>query len=62
MACDSCVNTIGSSIHKIEGIISVDVNVAEGLLRVDFDECQATIEQVIKAIELHGDAVINTIG
>lgn len=61
MACGSCVNTVGNSMHKIEGIITVDVNVAEGLVTVEYDDSQATIEQMINAIELHGYAVVDTI-
>lgn len=40
MACGSCVKTVSNSMHKIEGIIAVDVNVAEGLVTVEYDDSQ----------------------
>ena len=61
MACGSCVNTVSNSMYKIEGIIAVDVNVAEGLVTVEYDDSQVTIEQMINTIELHGYAVVNSI-
>ena len=61
MSCGSCVNTVGKSVYKIEGIITVDVNVAEGLVTVEYDDSQATTDQMIKAIEQNGYAVVDTI-
>jgi len=54
MHCSSCAQLIERSLKKVDGVSSANVNFAAEKALVDFDSNQATVENLIKAVENSG--------
>lgn len=58
MSCSHCVNAIDSSIKELNGIESVDVDLAGNKVTVSFDESVVELSKVKEAIEEAGYDVV----
>ncbi len=50
MHCEGCADKIKSGLAKIDGIMNVDVKVADGLVAVKYDKSKTTAGKIAKAI------------
>ena len=54
MSCGHCVNSIEGSVGNLSGVESVKVHLQEGLVEVNFNEAEISLDQIKEAIEEHG--------
>ena len=52
--CQMCVETIQSAVKKVEGVISVTVDLKEKMAHVNFDAAKTSQEKIEKAIAAVG--------
>ena len=52
--CQMCVETIQTAVKKVEGVISVTVDLKEKMAHVNFDAAKTTQEKIEKAIAAAG--------
>ncbi|HKA86110.1 MAG TPA: heavy-metal-associated domain-containing protein [Haliangiales bacterium] len=50
MHCEGCADKIKAGLAKLDGIVNVDVKVADGLVAVKYDKTKTTAEKIAKAI------------
>ena len=50
MTCNGCVNSVKSTLLKINGISDADVDLEGGRAKVTYDPAQASVEAMITAI------------
>jgi copper ion binding protein len=50
MHCESCVAKIKSSLAKLDGVVNVDVKLADGLVAVKYDKTKTNSDKIAKAI------------
>jgi copper chaperone CopZ len=50
MHCEGCSDKIKSGLAKLDGIVNVDVKMADGLVAVKYDKTKTTAEKIAKAI------------
>lgn len=58
VSCAHCVKSIEGSIGRLAGVQSVQVNLSESIVVVDFDPNKIGLEKIINKIEEQGYAVI----
>lgn len=54
MSCNHCVNAVETSVGKLTGISTVNVNLDQGEVKVEFDEAQIKLAQIKETIEDQG--------
>ncbi len=54
MSCNHCVNAVETSVGELAGVSTVNVNLDQGEVSVDFDEGKATLAQIKETIENQG--------
>lgn len=54
MSCNHCVNAIKGAVQDIKGVKSVDVNLNEKTVTVEYDSDKAKIDYIKEAIEDEG--------
>ena len=62
MSCEHCVKAVKQAVSAIEGVASVDVDLAGGTVTVDYSPDNATIEAIKNAIEEEGYSVRTAMG
>ncbi|MCX7878097.1 MAG: heavy-metal-associated domain-containing protein [Ignavibacteria bacterium] len=50
MSCEGCKNSITSSIHKINGIKKLDINLKTKIIKVTFDDSRTNEQEILNAI------------
>lgn len=50
MSCDHCKGTVTKAVKGLDGVNSVDVDVATGRVKVEFDADQVGLEEIKKVI------------
>lgn len=60
MSCSSCANTIEKSVKKIQGVKNVNVNFATEKLNVEYNEKNASIDDIKEAVKDAGYNVENS--
>ena len=58
MSCNHCVQAVEGSVSKLAGVSSVQVNLDNGEVVVEFDNNQTTLEQIKETIEDQGYDVV----
>ncbi|MDX2089675.1 MAG: cation transporter [Kofleriaceae bacterium] len=56
MSCPSCIRHISSALNELDGIGAVEVKLRDGLVVVKHDVAQASVDQLIEALEDAGYA------
>ncbi len=54
MSCTHCVKAVTDALMKLAGVTKVDIQLAEGLVQVDYDPSAVTLAQLTEAIEDQG--------
>ncbi|KQL55287.1 copper resistance protein CopZ [Heyndrickxia shackletonii] len=54
MSCGHCVNAVESNVGALNGVEMVKVNLAEGLVDVEFNPERVTLEQIKETIDDQG--------
>ncbi|QDQ00649.1 copper chaperone CopZ [Lysinibacillus fusiformis] len=54
MSCGHCVSSVEKSVGALNGVEQVNVNLADGLVVVAFNEAQVTLEQIKDTIDDQG--------
>jgi len=54
MSCNHCVKAVEGSVGKLSGVTAVEVNLAEGLVNVEYDKNQVTLETIKDTIDDQG--------
>ncbi len=54
MTCAACQANVTKTVNKLDGISNVEVNLLNGIMRVEFDESVITYSQIIDAVESIG--------
>lgn len=54
MSCSACVNHVDSAVSKLDGVISVNVNLVSNSMIVEFDEKVIDIDAIINAVKNEG--------
>ncbi|HWJ77263.1 MAG TPA: copper chaperone CopZ [Niallia sp.] len=54
MSCNHCVKAVEGSVEKLSGVTAVEVNLAEGLVNVEYDKNQVTLETIKDTIDDQG--------
>lgn len=54
MTCAACSSAVERVTRKMEGVIESNVNLATGILVIEYDETKVTSEQIIKKVERAG--------
>ena len=54
MSCSACVNHVDSAVSKLDGVISVNVNLVSNSMIVEFDEKVIDIDAIINAVKNAG--------
>ncbi|MFO7942418.1 MAG: copper ion binding protein [Bacillota bacterium] len=54
MACEGCASTVRTAAGALPGVSIVNVDLADKLVRVDFDDAQASADQIARAISEAG--------
>ena len=54
MSCNHCVNAVEGSVGKLSGVTAVKVNLAEGLVNVEYDKNQVALETIKDTIDDQG--------
>ena len=54
MSCGHCVKAVENSVGALAGVKEVQVNLAEGLVDVAFDEAQVSVDQIKETIDDQG--------
>jgi copper chaperone len=50
MSCPSCIRHVTSALTDLDGVAKVDVKLRDGLVVVQHDKMQASIDQLIEAL------------
>ncbi|MGE7271968.1 copper chaperone CopZ [Brevibacillus panacihumi] len=58
MSCNHCVNSIEGALHKLEGVVTAKVNLADNQVNVTFEESVVSLEKVKETIEDQGYEVV----
>ena len=58
MSCGHCVKAIEGSVGKLEGVSSVQVNLQENKVDVEYDITQVSIEKIKETIDDQGYDVV----
>ncbi|MEQ6378081.1 copper chaperone CopZ [Bacillaceae bacterium S4-13-56] len=58
MTCDHCKKAVNGALLELDGVESVEVDLASGKVEVEYDESKATIDQMNKAVEEQGYDVV----
>lgn len=54
MSCGHCVSSVEKSVGALNGVEQVNVNLADGLVDVAFNEAQVSLEQIKETIDDQG--------
>jgi copper chaperone len=54
MSCNHCVNSVKKAVEDIDGVITVDVNLDEKTVTVEYDQEKAKADYIKEAIEDEG--------
>lgn len=54
MSCNHCVNSIETSVGELDGVSTVNVNLDQGNVTVEFDEAKTSLVQIKETIEDQG--------
>lgn len=54
MSCNHCVNSIETSVGELNGVSTVNVNLDQGDVTVEFDETKTSLAQIKETIEDQG--------
>lgn len=54
MSCVSCAKAVENALKSVEGVKSVEVNLEEGIAKVQFDDELVNIEKIVEKIEKIG--------
>lgn len=54
MNCNHCVMAVKSNLLKVPGVKSADVSLSESSAKIEYDEKQAKMEDLISAVEEEG--------
>jgi len=54
MSCNHCVKAVEGSVGKLSGVTAVKVNLAEGLVNVEYDKNQVALETIKDTIDDQG--------
>lgn len=54
MSCGHCVKTIEDNVGKLDGVKSVQVNLEDGTVDVDFESNQVDVKKISDTIEDQG--------
>ena len=54
MSCNHCVNSIETSVGELNGVSTVNVNLDQGDVTVEFDETKISLAQIKETIEDQG--------
>ncbi|MEQ6389555.1 copper chaperone CopZ [Bacillaceae bacterium S4-13-58] len=58
MTCDHCKKAVNGALLELDGVESVEVDLASGKVEVEYDESKVTIDQMNKAVEEQGYDVV----
>lgn len=58
MTCSCCGGKVEDSIHQLDGISSVELDIDNGTVQVEFNEEAATLEQIKEKIEAEGYEIV----
>lgn len=58
MQCNNCAFSINKTISAIRGIISVDVDLSQGLVKVEYAEDLVDVNQILSKIKRLGYEVV----
>ncbi|KHF40423.1 copper chaperone CopZ [Halalkalibacter okhensis] len=58
MSCNHCVSAVEGSVAKLDGVRSVEVNLAEGTVVVDFEANSVSLHSIKEEIEDQGYDVV----
>lgn len=58
MSCGHCVNAVETSVGKIDGVASVDVNLDAAQVQVAFDATKTSQQAIVNEIEDQGYDVV----
>lgn len=58
MTCSCCGGKVEDSINQLDGISSVELDVDNGTVQVEFNEEAATLEQIEEKIEAEGYEIV----
>ncbi|GAE24495.1 copper(I) chaperone CopZ [Halalkalibacter wakoensis JCM 9140] len=58
MSCNHCVSAVEGSVGKLKGVRSVEVNLAEGTVMVDYEATTLTLNEIKEEIEDQGYDVV----
>lgn len=56
MSCPSCIRHISSALTELDGVGGVDVKLRDGIVVVNHDAAQATVAELIEALDEAGYA------
>ena len=51
ISCEHCERAIKNALSPLDGVVGVEVNIPEHLVRVDFDESRANVAQFQSVLE-----------
>ena len=54
MSCNHCVKAVEGSVGKLSGVTAVKVNLAEGIVNVEYDKNQVALEIIKETIDDQG--------
>ena len=57
MTCGGCVNIVTRALLEVDGVHNVDVSLANGEAKIDFDENMTSIDAIELAVEKAGYGV-----
>ena len=58
MSCNHCVNSVESSVGKLEGVANVIVNLEQGMVEINFDSSKVSKDKIKDVIEDQGYDVV----
>lgn len=58
MSCEHCVNAITKAVKAIDGVKSVDVNLKEETVTVEYDNTKTSLDKIKEEIEEQGYVIV----
>ncbi|MDT8860645.1 copper chaperone CopZ [Alkalihalobacillus sp. MEB130] len=58
MSCNHCVSAVEGSVGKLNGVHAVQVNLADGIVVIDFEKETVTLDAIKEEIEDQGYDVV----
>ena len=59
MSCNHCKHAVTTALSSLEGVSSVNVDLATGKVDITYDETLVTLEQMKEAVEDQGYEVVD---